>query len=269
MPELNRNRKMEEISDIIIKIYETKDINAELPSVLKEDDLLIQKFVQMEDKIIHRIQNRDLLLKEVDKCNEIYKRELKFLENSLKEYEKDYDYLKHDLFLISKSMNNLKIQEDKKIEEHFEFIIDLGKEITQKMPRRSLKNNINGYLGYCKNVLKTLEEKEVNINNYINEIELILNYGEKDDKILVEKCISDIKKINKKENQLRIKKKQEELENEKNMKNIRRAQRIVVKGRKVATIFPSIKHVRKIKKINLNNDDNEIECVYSVTDEEK
>ena len=70
MPELNRNRKMEEISDIIIKIYETKDINAELPSVLKEDDLLIQKFVQMEDKIIHRIQNRDLLLKEVDKCNE-------------------------------------------------------------------------------------------------------------------------------------------------------------------------------------------------------
>ena len=29
---------------------------------------------------------------------------------------------------------------------------------------------------------------------------LILNYGEKDDKILVEKCISDIKKINKKEN---------------------------------------------------------------------
>ena len=269
MPELNRNRKMEEISDIIIKIYETKDINAELPSVLKEDDLLIQKFVQMEDKIIHRIQNRDLLLKEVDKCNEIYKRELKFLENSLKEYEKDYDYLKHDLFLISKSMNNLKIQEDKKIEEHFEFIIDLGKEITQKMPRRSLKNNINGYLGYCKNVLKTLEEKEVSINNYINEIELILNYGEKDDKILVEKCISDIKKINKKENQLRIKKKQEELENEKNMKNIRRAQRIVVKGRKVATIFPSIKHVRKIKKINLNNDDNEIECVYSVTDEEK
>ena len=42
IPELNRNRKMEEINDIIIKIYETKDINAELPSVLKEYDLLIQ-----------------------------------------------------------------------------------------------------------------------------------------------------------------------------------------------------------------------------------
>ena len=72
------------------------------------------------------------------------------------------------------------------------------------MPRRSLKNNINGYL-ILKNFLKTLEEKEVNINNYISGIELILNYGEKEDKILVEKCISDIKKINKKENQLSVK----------------------------------------------------------------
>ena len=54
------------------------------------------------------------------------------MENILKEYEKDYDNLKHDLFLISNSMNNLKIKKDKKIEEHFEYIIILGKEITQK-----------------------------------------------------------------------------------------------------------------------------------------
>ena len=113
-----------------------------------------------------------------------------------------------------------------------------------------------------------MEEKEVTINNYINEIELILNYGENDDKILVEKCISEIKKINKKENQLRIKQKQEQLENEKNLRYIRRAQRIVVKGRKVSPIFPKIKHVNKIKKININKDD-EIECIYSVTDDEK
>ena len=50
----------------------------------------------------------------------------------MKEYLKDYDNLKHDLFLISNSMNNLKIKKDKKIEEHFEYIIDLGMEKTQK-----------------------------------------------------------------------------------------------------------------------------------------
>ena len=54
------------------------------------------------------------------------------MENILKEYLKDYDNLKHDLFLISNSMNNLKIKKDKKIKEHFEYIIILGKEITQK-----------------------------------------------------------------------------------------------------------------------------------------
>ncbi len=117
----------------------------------------------------------------------------------------------------------------------------------------------------------TLEEKEVNINRYINEIELILNYGEKEDQNLVENCILEIKKINKKENQLRIKMRQEKLENEKNMRYMQRAQRIVVKGRSASPIFPLIKHTKRIKKIsNINkNKDNEIDYVYSVTDDEK
>ena len=268
LTELNRNIKLEEVSDKIIYIYETKDKNEQLPSILKDEQLLIQKYIQMEDKIIHGMENRDLIIKDIYNCKENYKKELKLLENSYKEYEKDLNYYKEELHILSKSMKNLKVHEDDEINNYIGYIIEIGKEIINKIPKKRQKYNINRYIGYCKNVLKAMEEKEVTINNYINEIELILNYGENDDKILVEKCISEIKKINKKENQLRIKQKQEQLENEKNLRYIRRAQRIVVKGRKVSPIFPKIKHVNKIKKININKDD-EIECIYSVTDDEK
>ena len=163
-------------------------------------------------------------------------------------------------------MKDLKIQESNEIDEYFQYIIELGKEITDKTP-----SNHNGNLIYCKKVLLTLEEMEVNINRYINEIETILNYGENDDKTLVENCIIEIRRINKKENQLKILKKREKLENEKKLRYMKRAQRLVVKGRQASPIFPLINGVHKIKKLNLNmndNKNNEIEYAYSLTDEE-
>ena len=52
---------------------------------------------------------------------------------------------------------------------------------------------------------------------------------------------------------------------------MKRAQRLVVKGRQASPIFPLINGVHKIKKLNLNmndNKNNEIEYAYSLTDEE-
>ena len=167
-------------------------------------------------------------------------------------------------------MKDLKVQEPNEIDDYIEYIIELGKEIMDKVPKKNVNNtNNNGYLLYCRKVLSTLEEIEININRYINEIETILNYGEDNDKTLVENCILEIKKINKKENQLKLMRKKEMIENERKIRYMKRSQRMVVKGRQASPIFPLIKHVRKIKKLNINkNDIGEIECVYSLTDEE-
>ena len=269
MPGLNRIKNVEEIIDKIINIYDTIDKFQPLPSILKDEELFYQKYVQFEEKIIHHMEARDIIMKDIYKMNDYYKKELKLLDNNYKEYEKDLNYLKEDLFSIKKSMKNLKIRDTNNIENYIEYIVDLGKEIVEKVPKKNFKENINEYTTYCKDVLLSLEEKEVTINNYINEINLILNFGENDDKILLKKCIKDRKKVNKIVNQLRIKQKQEQLENEKNLRYIRRAQRIVVKERNASPVFPLIKHVHKIKKINIKKNDDEIECVYSVTDEEK
>ena len=267
LPELNRNINFEKIIDILVDIYETKDKNVPLPSILKDENVLTQKYTEMENIILHCMLNRDIIIKEINNNKEIYERELKILENSYKEYQKDLLYIKEDMNIIKKSMKYLKVKSSNEIDDYIDYIIELGKEINDKIPIKNIKNN-NGYVLYCRNILLTMEETEININKYINEIEAILNYGEKNDQNLVQNCIIEIKRINKRENQLRLKRKQEELEKEKNIRYMKRAQRIIVKGRQASPIFPLIKHVHKIKKINLKKNDNEIECIYSVTDEE-
>ena len=65
------------------------------------------------------------------------------------------------------------------IDEFINYIIELGKEIIDKIPmkRDGVTSNLIIHLLCCRKVVLTLEEKEVNINNNINEIESILNFG--------------------------------------------------------------------------------------------
>ena len=173
LPELNRHYNFEKIVDHLVNIYETKDKDVPLPSILKDENILMQKYTEMEDIILHMLEYRDLIVNEIHKNRENYERDLKILENNKKEYEKDLNYLKEEVNIVKKSMRGLIVQDPSEIDEFIDFIIELGKEITDKIPikRKSNNgNNNNGYLLYCRKVLLTLEEKEVNINKYINEI---------------------------------------------------------------------------------------------------
>ena len=271
IPELSRNIQTEEIADIIINIHEKKDINVPLPSILNDENILDQKYTELEDIIIYSLHNRDIIIKETQKNSENYKNELKLLENNKREYEKDLYYLEEDIKIVKNSMKGLNIHNENEIDDYIDFIFELGKEITDKSAIRNIRNNNNGHLLYCKKVISALEEKEVHINKYINEIELIINYGEKEDQNLIENCLSEIKRINKKENQLKIKERQEMMEKEKNMRYLMRAQRKIIKGRNASPIFPLIKQVHKIKKIKILREKKEkdVDYIYSVTDEEK
>jgi hypothetical protein len=271
--ELNRNLHIEEIADELINIHEKKDINIPLPSILNDENILDQKYTELEDIIIYSLHNRDLIIKDIQKSIENNKNELKLLENNKKEYEKDLNYLEEEVMIVKKAMKGLKVHNQNEIDDYIDCIFELGKEITDKAAIKNIKNNNDAHLLYCKKVLSALEEKEVHINKYINEIESIINYGEKEDQNLLENCISEIKRINKKENQLKMKKRQELLEKEKNMRYMLRAQRMVVKGRNASPIFPLIKQIPKIRRIKIlqkqKEQEKEMDYVYSLTDEEK
>ena len=269
LPLLNRNYNFEKVADIIIKIYETKDKEVPLPKILNDENIITQKYSELENIILYNLHNRSIVIEEIKKDKEYYKSELGILENTYKANEIDLKNIKEELNVTKKLYKYIRQHEEKENDEYINFIIELGKEIIGKGPLKTGQNNSNGYLSYCRKVLATLEKNEVTINNYINRIELILKYGEKEDKKLVQKCILETKKINKRENQYKLKSKQEELEKEKNLRYIKRAQKIIVKGRNTSPIFPPIKNAHKIKKINVNDDnENDIDYVYSVTDEE-
>ena len=84
LPELNRNYNPEEIVDLIINIYETKDKNVPLPSILKDDNIIIQKYTEEEDIILHMLANRDIIVEDIQKNNENSEREIKILKNGCK-----------------------------------------------------------------------------------------------------------------------------------------------------------------------------------------
>lgn len=161
LPELNRHYHFEKIVDHIINIYETKDKDVPLPSILKDENVLTQKYTEMEDIILHMLEYRDLIVKEIDKNRENFERDIKILENNKKEYEKDLNYLKEEVNIVKKSMRGLVVQDQSEIDEYIDYIIELGKEITDKIPIKWINNNSNnnnGYLLYCRKVLLTSEE---------------------------------------------------------------------------------------------------------------
>ena len=83
-------------------------------------------------------------------------------------------------------------------------IIELGKDIGTDFPiPNSMENeNLIDFQLYAKKTLDVLKNQEALINNLICEIDNTIEYGNIDEKILMDKCIGDQKKVNKKEKQL-------------------------------------------------------------------
>ena len=106
------------------------------------------------------------------------------------------------------------------------------------------KKNIIDLLNFTKDTLSVLQQKETLINDYIIEIE---NNEENVNKKLIND-ISDRKQFNKRKKLMQLKIKQEQNENNKRLKAIERAQRVIIKGRKVPQEYPIIKR-KKNKKI--------------------
>ena len=163
-----------------------------------------------------------------------------------------------------KNFNTVDIEETKK---YLCYILELGEEIGVKnKPNQNRLKIIGDCLYYCKDTLTALEKKEHLVNNYINEIQDIFVNGSEEDKCLIEEMISERKKINKKNKQAEIKKMQKEIENAKNLKAIDRANRIVIKERKVAVNFPLIKSQKMKRKVVKKNKGEDTEVLYYSSD---
>ncbi len=270
-PEINsRLRNHEQIANLIINLYESKDKYNSLPKELEDNEIMEKKYTLFEDKIIRILSIKERFDKELENVIKNYENELAQLEISKSNYESNLNYVKNEKNNVNIEMKNFRIHEDENLENYLNYIIELGKEIKTNCPIPILrdKSYLNEFVLYSKKTLLALEKKEEMINSNILEILTILKHGNSEDKELMESLIMKQKNLNKKENQIRIKKKQEELKNIKDKKTIEKANKLVVKGRKVILDYPIIKNRHKSEKIVKKDNDDDIDIQYSYSDDE-
>ena len=265
----SREKNYEKIANKIIDIYERKDKYEKLPKELEDEELLIKKYILLKNKIMNGLTYKELLDKEILKQKKYFEKELNQLKLSLIDYESDFNIIKEEKNNVNVEMRNYKIHEDSSFDKILDIILDLGKEIGTNWPIPISKDrkNLVDFVLYAKKTLETLKNKEVLINSGITEIENAILYGSKKEKSLMERSISEQKKINKRENQLKTKQFQEELKNQINLRAIERAQKMVVTGRK-AINYSIFKNTKKIKKIIHKSKDDDLGYIYYATDKE-
>ena len=263
----SREKNYEDIANKIIEIYNFEDKDKPLPKELEDEELLMKKYLLLEDTIMNSLSNKELVDKDILKQQKHFERELEQLKLSLIDYESDYNYLKTEKNNVNIEMKNYKIHQDNFLSDILDMIVQLGKIIGTKIPLTSSKNtqNLGNYVLYAKKTLSILKNKEVLINNGISEIENAILYGTPDEKKLIEKAIIEQKKINKINNLLKSKLYQEELKNQKNAKSLERARKLVITGRKNAS-YSIIKAKKKIKKIIIKRKDDNLGDLYYSTD---
>ena len=87
------------------------------------------------------------------------------------------------------------------------------------------------------------------------------------DKKLIHEIEVDRKKANKRDKQLMIKQKQDQIDNMKRQRAVERAQRVVIKGRKVPKDYPILKEKKKKKKDDGNNELDDYAMLHYSSDE--
>lgn len=271
-PEIKaRDKNYEFITDFIINMYENKEKYNDLPIELGNIDVFMKKYLQLENNILSKISNKEILEKEIRQKEKYFKYELEQLKLSKAEYESDLKFLENEIKIVKMEMKNYKIQNDENFDNYLHYIVELGKEIGTNVetPKIIDKKYIIDLATFSKKTLVVLGNMEDIINTNILKIENVLNYGLKEDIELMKKFILMRKSFNKREKQLKIIEMQEEIKRLEHLRIYDRAKKLVIKGRNIILDYPIGKYKNKVKKIVKNkNKDNNFEYNYSDTDVE-
>ena len=259
-------RNIENIVNELINIYETKNKYEPLPKELNDVQGLAKSYVIYEDKILMALRIKDITKKEIEKQRQRYEKEIEQVKLSLLDYENDLKNIKTEKNIVIAEMKNFKLSQNEILEMILTYTIELGKDIGTDFPiPNSMENeNLIDFQLYAKKTLEVLKNQEALINNLICEIENTIEYGNIDEKILMDKCIGDQKKVNKKEKQLKMKLMQEELIYQKKQKALKRMNKYVVGGRKAPMIFNLKNFITQNKTRNSEKSDEKLN-IYDIT----
>ena len=261
------------VADDLIKIYEQTDKQKEEEKEnefkLNEQEYiswLIKQFTHFENNIINLMSERNRYKKEIIEIQENGEKEIERLNSEIKNLEKDNKRVN----------NNVELKELKKTKEYtppeiMETILNYIEELAESLDVNT-NNDIfkdktpTNYVSLCHLLLNKMSEKENFIIDRIETFENLMNGDNMNDRNLIEKVISDRKKEIKREKFLQLVKIQKEETKKNNMKMIEKANKFVIKWRKINFDYP-LKKKKVVKKIVKDNHDDDI--LYYSSDENK
>ena len=260
------------IAEDLIKIYESSDKKKEQEKEeefkLNEQEYeswLIKQYINFENGIINLMNERQIYYNEIINIQDKAEKEYKRLNKEKKKLEKhdetlnnndDMKYIKSTIEYTPPELMNEIIDYIYEFAELFGLNtnIDLFKE----------KTPIN-YVSISHKILQKISETENFINNRIETFENLINSENLEERNLIEKIINERKKEIKKEKFLKLLKKQKEEDKINNMKRIEKANKFVIKWRKINIEYPFKKKKKKKIIIEENHDDD----ILFYSDDEK
>ena len=259
-----RLRNYEEVANNILEKYDSIDENVK-QQIINDETLLIVKFKEFEDKVIKILESKEIVDKEIASLKKSYDDEIEELQRRARDFREEVKRVNKEKKELLFNNEKATPQVDSELDTYLKYLLELGQAlgVVDKKFNKN-KKNINDFIILTQDTLRVLGEKEKEINGYINEIERIEVYG---DKKLIQIIEMERKKDNKREKQLMLKLNQEQIEKNKILKAIERAQKLTIKGRKVPKEFPIIKEKKKKNANDKKNNYNDFEMLY-YSDEE-
>ena len=255
------------LKDKIIAVYEKskslpESYEEEINNILNYDESLMQQYSQYEEKVVKMLEDKNYINKEITNIKINGENQIEDLTKKLNEAEKEYKKLIFEKKSILASMKEYQVNTLSQMDELSNYILELGM-LTGVQPQRQnpLENNTD-FLCYCKDTINTLGEKEKMVNNYIEEIDEIVNNGNDKDKKIIEQLLFERKKLIKKEKQQKLKIEHDDYEKKKKTKAIERAKRSVIKGRKIYENIAEWKRFHKDVKIKESDDEDDNQYLY-------
>ena len=223
----------------------------------------MEQFNEYEENLVNMIDEKENLNSEIINIKYGEKDKIMKLENKKEELSNRLQSLIDDKNRLIKTMKEYISPEY--MDTILNYILELAELLNLNISKVFYKEKASQYyIPITSQIINTIKQKEIKINENIEQIENIINSENEGDKLLIEEIISERKKTIKKQKLDEIIKQQNEALKLKNMKAIERAQRIVIKGRKVLT-YPIIK-TKKRKKL-VTTESNEDDYIYYSSDE--
>ena len=259
------------VADDLIKIYEQSDKEKEKEkeeefktNEQEYEDWLIRQFTNFENNIINLMSERNLYYKEIISIREKGEKEIKRLKKDIKNLEEDKQALNNN-----DEMKYLKSTEEYTPPELLDSVLDYITEFAELLDVNTnnelfKEKTPTNFVSICHLLLEKMNEKENYINDRIETFENLMNSEDSEEKNLIEKIISDRKKEIKKEKFNKLVKLQKEQIKKNNMKMIEKANKFVIKWRKINVEYPFKKKKIKKKVVTENHDD---DILYYSSDE--